>query len=126
MSNLKNRKKFTKENAAEMGARGGLAKRGSKHISTHVKEMLEDSTFVQKLKTKDGKIITKKEEPLPAIIRALIAKARSGDIQAAKLLFETGWGKNMSVDLTNSDGSLSLAEAIAGKTRKLKVDTDKL
>ena len=32
---------FTSDNAKEMGARGGSAKKGSKHISTHIQEMLE-------------------------------------------------------------------------------------
>lgn len=112
MANEKNLIPITSETAKELGAKGGRAKKGSKHLSTRIKEFLTDETFVQKLKDKDGKEIEIKGEQLEAIMRTLVIKARNGDTQAAKLLFENGWGSKISIDHTSSDGSMSLSDKL--------------
>lgn len=86
---------FTSDNAKEMGARGGSAKKGSKHISTHIQQMLEDESFEQKLK--DGTVL--KGRPLEAILKVAIAKARTGDHKFMDLLFKYGYTQK--VDITS-------------------------
>ena len=84
---------FTKENAAEMGAIGGRNKAGSKHISTHIQEMLNDPNF--ELKLKDGSII--KGRPMDAIIKTAIAKGVSGDMRAFDMLGKYGYGQKLEI-----------------------------
>ena len=91
----KDGKKFTSDNAAEMGAKGGAAKKGSKHISTHIQEMLNDPNF--ELKLKDGTIL--KGRPIDAIIKTAIAKGVSGDMRAFDMLGKYGYGQK--IDLTS-------------------------
>ena len=76
-------------------ARGGSAKKGPKHISTHIQQMLEDENFEQKLK--DGTVL--KGRPLEAILKVAIAKARTGDHKFMDLLFKYGYTQK--VDITS-------------------------
>lgn len=86
---------FTSDNAAEMGAKGGRAKAGSKHISTHIQEMLTDPDF--ELKLKDGSVL--KGAPLVAIIKTAIAKGISGQVQWAEWLAKHGYGLKVELDV---------------------------
>lgn len=83
--------------AKELGAKGGRAKKGSKHISTHIQEMMSDESFEQKLK--DGTIL--KGAPLDAILKVAIAKARSGDPKFFDMLMKYGWAQKY--DITSDD-----------------------
>ena len=69
--------------------------KGAKHLSTRIREMLEDDSFEQKLK--DGMLI--KGAPADAIIRVLIAKAIKGNFKAIDLLAKYGYGSK--VDITS-------------------------
>lgn len=90
----------TTERAKELGRLGGLAKKGSKHISTHIQEMLEDENFEQKLK--DGTIL--KGRPIEAILKVAIAKARTGDHKFMDLLFKYGY--TTKVDITSGGNTI--------------------
>lgn len=92
---IANLRPFTKENAAEMGAKGGRNKKGSKHISTHIQEMLNDPDF--ELKLKDGGFL--KGAPLQAILKTAMAKAASGDMRAFDLLCKYGYGEKLNIDI---------------------------
>jgi hypothetical protein len=91
--------KFTSDNAAEMGAKGGKAKAGSKHISTHIQEMLNDENF--ELKMKDGSIL--RGRPMDAIIKTAIAKGVSGDMRAFDMLGKYGYGNKLDVTTNGKD-----------------------
>lgn len=93
MSNPPIGQRFTPENAAKMGAKGGRNKKGSKHISTWIQEMLNDPDF--ELKLKDGSIL--KGRPIEAIIKTAIAKGVSGDMRAFDMLGKYGFGTKLDV-----------------------------
>lgn len=69
--------------------------RGTKHLSTHIREMLEDESFEHKLR--DGSIF--KGAPVKAVIKSLIAKALDGDLRAFELLARHGYGTNIEFDV---------------------------
>ena len=71
---------------------GGKPK-GTKHISTHIQEMLNDPNF--ELKLKDGSII--KGRPMDAIIKTAIAKGVSGDMRAFDMLGKYGYGQKLEI-----------------------------
>jgi hypothetical protein len=74
---------------------------GSRHISTHIQDMLNDPNF--ELKLKDGSII--KGAPMGAIIKTAIAKAVSGDTRAFDILAKRGWGDK--IDITSQGESIA-------------------
>jgi len=61
--------------------------KGTKHISTHIQDMLNDPDF--ELKLKDGSIL--REMPIKAIIKTAIAKSISGDTRAMEWLAKNGY-----------------------------------
>lgn len=93
----------TTERAKELGAMGGRAKKGSIHLSTRIKNMLEDENFEQKLK--DGTVL--KGQPIEAILRVAVARARTGDIRFLEWLAKYGWGQK--VDITSGGEKLNIA-----------------
>lgn len=95
MSKEDNLTPFTPENAAEMGAKGGRNKKGSKHLSTYIQEALTDENF--ELKLKDGTIM--KEMPIKAIIKTAVAKSVSGDTRAMEWLAKHGYGNLVRIEI---------------------------
>lgn len=67
--------------------------KGTKHISTHIQEMLNDPDF--ELKLKDGTIL--KGRPVQAIIKTAVAKAVSGDMRAFDMLGKYGYGNKLDI-----------------------------
>lgn len=74
----------------ESGNPKGLPK-GTKHLSTHIQEMLNDPAF--ELKLKDGSLL--KERPIDAIIKTAVAKSISGDNRWAEWLAKHGYGEKL-------------------------------
>lgn len=62
--------------------------KGSKHLSTWIKEMMEDDSFECKLK--DGTLL--KCAPVKAIVKTMICKAVDGDIRAFDAISKYGYG----------------------------------
>ena len=93
LNEVSKKTQFTSDNAKEMGAKGGRNKKGSKHISQHIQEMLNDPDF--ELKLKDGKIL--KGRPMDAILQTAIAKAVSGDMRAFDMLGKYGYGTKLDI-----------------------------
>lgn len=106
-------RKIDTEEAKRIGAIGGSNKKGSKHIATHIREMLEDENF--ELKLKDGSIL--KGRPIHAIIKTAIAKAMSGDMRAFDMLAKYGYG--MKLDITSGGNPIvvNIGEEYANKPR---------
>jgi hypothetical protein len=69
--------------------------KGTKNLSTWIKEMLEDETFEAKLN--DGTIL--KGAPVKAIVSTLIIKAVNGDGKAFDLLGKYGYGTRHDVSM---------------------------
>lgn len=115
--NLKEQTEKMKQGLAkEIGAKGGRAKKGSKHISTHIKEMLNDENFEVKLENGE----TLKGRPMEAIIKAAVAKAASGDVKAFDILAKRGWGDKLDV----TSGGKELGIPILGGKSVSSDDSD--
>lgn len=97
----------TKENAAEMGRRGGLAKKGSKHLSTLIRELSEDIDWDKtNLKNKEELNRRYGKNGWLAIVYVAFSKAMAGDTKAmdwlAKYGFADGKDPNAQGDTYNT------------------------
>lgn len=88
--------KDTQFRAGESGNPAGKPK-GTKHLSTHIQEMLNDPEF--ELKLKDGTAL--KERPIAAIIKTAVAKSISGDNRWAEWLAKHGYGEKLKVEIND-------------------------
>ena len=97
MTNVDNLTPFQQgeQRAKDAGSKGGKNKAGSKHLSTHIQEMLNDPDF--ELKLKDGSVL--KGAPLAAIIKTAVAKAVSGDMRAFDMLAKHGYGERLKLEI---------------------------
>lgn len=80
----------TKWKAGQSGNPNGKPK-GTKHLSTWIKEVMENENFKYNLRTKTDI----KGAPIQAIITVLINKAVNGDIKAFDLLAKYGYGTKL-------------------------------
>lgn len=71
--------------------------KGTKHLSTHIQEMLNDPNF--ELKLKDGSIL--KGAPIIAIIKTAVAKGVSGDTRAMEWLAKHGYGEKLQLEISD-------------------------
>ena len=85
--------------AGESGNPAGKPK-GTKHLSTWIRELMEDENFGKQLKSRDRF----KGAPVQAIVSMLILKAVDGDLKAFDLLGKYGWGTR--VDVTSDYNAL--------------------
>ena len=67
---------------------------GTKHISTYIREMMDDDDFEQKLA--DGSIL--KGSPVKAVVKTLILRALNGDLRAFDLLAKYGYGTKIELE----------------------------
>lgn len=95
MPNLQNLIPFT---GADDPRRMNGKPKGTKHLSTHIQEMLNDESF--ELKLKDGTLL--KERPIAAIIKTAVAKSISGDNKWAEWLAKHGYGERIKVEIEDS------------------------
>jgi hypothetical protein len=95
MANDQNLKHFTKDNAAIIGAKGGAAKKGSKHINTWVQEILEDENFEAWISDPKEGVKLFKGAPIKAIIKAQVIKAVNGDTKAYDSLHKSGYSQKI-------------------------------
>lgn len=85
---------FTTDNAAENGAKGGTAKKGSKHLSTWIQELFNDEKFQATIR--EGlKIVDYKGAPIKAIVKAQMLMAMNGDTKAFDVLGKYGYGTKL-------------------------------
>lgn len=84
--------KATQWKAGQSGNNNGRP-RGSRNLSSVIRDLMEDENFEQKLK--DGS--TFKGMPAEAIARTMIAKALKGDVKAFDLLARFGYGTHVDV-----------------------------
>lgn len=70
--------------------------KGTKHLSTWIRELMEDESFEFQLK--DGTLI--KNAPVKAIVCTLLNKAIDGDLRAIDLIGKYGYGSK--VDITSN------------------------
>jgi hypothetical protein len=77
--------------------------KGTKHLSTWIREMLEDENFSTRYLV-GYRLQDYKGAPMQAILQTLITKAIGGDIRAFDLLAKYGYGTR--VDLTTMNKEL--------------------
>ena len=95
---------FTSENAAEMGARGGRAKAGSKHLSTLIREVGENIDWDKTtLKNKDQMKALYGNNGWVAVVYVAMTKAMAGDAHAMRWLADNGYGKNIDITTNGKD-----------------------
>jgi hypothetical protein len=80
-------------------------KPGYKHISTHIRELLEDDKFEGFILDNAGNITNYKGKPMKAILRAMAIKAMAGDTRAFEALAKHGYGINIMVEPTSAEAS---------------------
>ncbi len=78
--------------------------KGTKHLSTWIKEMLNDTTFTTYIRDPVQGYVLFKGAPLEAILKALIIKSVNGDAKAFELLCKYGYGTK--TDITSQDERL--------------------
>lgn len=71
--------------------------KGYKHISTHIRELLEDEEFEGFIVNNTGDMTQYKGKPIKAILRAMAIKAMSGDARAFEALSKYGYGSTVEV-----------------------------
>lgn len=99
---------FTSDNAAEMGAKGGTNKKGSKHLSTLIREIGENIEWDKTtLKNKEQMQQLYGNNGWKAIVYVAMTKAMAGDPQAMKWLAENGFGKQF--DITTGGDKINIA-----------------
>lgn len=91
MANNENLIPVNSETAAALGRKGGLAKKGSKHITTWVQEIIEDPNFEAWITNPKTGVELFKGVPLQAMIRAQLTKAINGDTKAYDSLVKSGY-----------------------------------
>lgn len=79
------------------GTSGNLAgaPKGSKHITTHIQEMLEDETFEANILDAKTGVREYKGAPIKAIIQVATIKAVNGDEKAREWLAKYGWSQKL-------------------------------
>lgn len=94
-------------------------KPGTKHLSTHIQEMLNDDSF--ELKLKDGTLL--KERPIAAIIKTAVAKSISGDNKWAEWLAKHGYGEKLQLEINDPRKEI-LEKYLGGDDEKPKDATE--
>lgn len=107
MANNQNLVTLDTERAKELGAKGGAAKKGKKHINTWIQEFMEDENFEANILDAKKGYVEYKGAPIKAIVGVAITKAVNGDPKAMDWLAKYGWAAKQEVDLT------SLGESVA-------------
>jgi len=112
---------ITSETAAELGAKGGSAKKGSKHLATIIRNIGNnidwDKTTLKdkaKMKEKYGKNGWK------AVVYVAFTKAISGDPKAMDWLAKNGYGTKL--DITTDDEPLN--KVIVEWAKPIETDKD--
>lgn len=116
---------FTSDNAAEMGAKGGTNKKGSKHLSTLIREIGENIDWDKTtLKDKEKMKENYGNRAWDAVVYVAFTKGMAGDIKAMDWLAKNGYGQK--IDITSGDEPLkiSLVEFVDGNNKDKSTTTD--
>ena len=92
------------QRAKELGSKGGKAKKGSKHITTWIQEMLNDEEFETVLLDAHKGAIPFKGAPLEAIIKVAMHKAihdKDKGQQWAEWLAKHGYGNRLVLETSD-------------------------
>lgn len=94
--------KATQFKPGQSGNPNGVPK-GTKHISTWIRELLEDEEFTGMVPSASSGWREFKGAPMKAIIQAQIIRALAGDAKAFDALAKYGYGSKL--EITGADGT---------------------
>ena len=72
--------------------------KGTKHLSTHIQELLNDEEFETMLSDPREGWKTYKGAPVKAIVKVMSIKAMQGDVKAFDALAKYGYGQKLEVE----------------------------
>lgn len=104
-----NIREISKATQFKPGNPGGGNKKGSKHLTTWIQELLEDEEFEADLLDSKKGLYSFKGAPIKAIVIVARHKAVQGDLKAADLLLKYGWNQKQEVDLTSNGETVAQA-----------------
>lgn len=78
-------------------------KPGTKHLSTHIQEMMNDPEFELLLSHPLRGVETVKGRPVLAIVKTAMLKAAAGDKQWADWLANNGWKQQLDITTNGKD-----------------------
>jgi hypothetical protein len=107
--------KKTQFKKGESGNPAGLPK-GTKHLSTHIQELLNDPEFEYWVKHPTQGFVKEKGVPVKAMVGALIVKAVNGDTKAFDSLAKAGYGSKVEVSGPDGGPVQALVEFIGDET----------
>jgi hypothetical protein len=113
MANEQNLQPFNSETAVAAGQKGGTNKKGSKHMSTWIQELLNDPEFEANVLDPKKGYIEYKGAPMKAIIQVQLLKAVNGDQKAFDLLGKYGYGIKTEVEHTGAVATGEFKEELA-------------
>ncbi len=87
--------------------------KGTKHITTHIQELMEDEGFEANVLDAKGTQIDYKGAPIKAIIQVAINKAISGDAKAMDWLAKYGWSQKIEQDITSNGETVGTVDPAA-------------
>jgi cytoplasmic iron level regulating protein YaaA (DUF328/UPF0246 family) len=103
-------------------SRRGTKPKGSKHLTTLIRNILEDDNYVLKLPS--GK--TLKGAPIQAIVNAVVIKAVDGNLRAFDLLSKHGYGQKVSLAVEGTvERGMSIEEINVILARAEEYDKEK-
>lgn len=94
--------------------------KGTKHIATWIKEILNDEAFEARILDSKIGIKNYKGAPLKAIIEVAIVKSLQGDQRWAEWLAKHGWGTK--VDITSGGERIEASPIIISQIEARKED----
>lgn len=74
---------------------GGVNKKGSKHLSTWIQDLLNDDEFEANILDAKKGMVEYKGAPVKAIVQVAVAKAINGDDKAREWLAKYGFGTKL-------------------------------
>lgn len=104
--------------------RRGHPKKGSKHISTWIQDMLNDEEFDTLISHPTKGFIEFKGAPLKAIIQVAMRKALAGDDRAMEWLAKHGYGTKQIIELSDPRKEILEQYMGGGGARQTKETTD--
>lgn len=107
MPNPQNLIPITSETAKQLGSKGGSNKKGKKHLTTWIQELLEDEAFEAGILDAKKGYVEYKGAPIKAIVQVATVKAVNGDLKAADLLMKYGWAQKQEIDMTSNGETIS-------------------
>lgn len=127
MVGIQNLTPFNSTTGSAAGKVGGTNKKGSKHINTHIQELLADEEFEATILDSKKGIVEYKGTPLKAILMAQMqlainSKDEAIRIKATDLLLKHGWSQKIETDITSNGESIGMSDTQVEQLIRARAD----